>query len=135
MAGIGNSADERLFNFQRRGLRGFEIGKGILEQRLDAVGGYGAFAADGNGRGGCIVGADEVSGSGEITIGVNDGQRCAVAVNGVACVAGGREQFAGFGRVEMQMQLLVGADGQLDGVAAIHAHFLSGPEEQANADH
>ena len=39
MARLGHAPDQRLLDLQRRGLRGVEIGKWILEQRLNPLDG------------------------------------------------------------------------------------------------
>jgi hypothetical protein len=51
VTGIGNTADERLLDFERRGAGGIEVGEWILEEGFNAVGGNAACARDLDGRG------------------------------------------------------------------------------------
>ena len=107
VARVGHRAENCLLDFQRRGLRGIEIGERILEEGLNLVGGNAAGAGDCERRGGWIVGADVAGGAGEVAIGVDDGEGGAIGLDVALPVAAGCEQALRLGLVEMESQFLV----------------------------
>src|SRR6185437_16154296 len=126
-------SDEGPLDGERSVLRGLDAGEGVLEEGLNFVGGNAGVAGNVDRRGGGVVGTDKGGGSGESSIGIDDGERSIARLDG-GIARGGQKLFGG-GRREAEVQPLAGADHGLNRGAAIHILAFREMEEHADYDH